>query len=185
MHYFMWIAQAIGFGYIGLALVAPAPPSVVMGVARDMWPTISTQQAEYSVVRYPYASNVNTFNKARMLELVNGLRMTHGLGTLEYHDVLLKVAQGHAEFQAAFRVVTHADTGGLLTDRLAALGGSWHGNSVIAENVGAGAVGEKEIIDAWTASPGHLANILHPEIQYMGVGVSDGYWVQDLAHFGA
>ncbi|KAJ2556393.1 hypothetical protein EV175_002035 [Coemansia sp. RSA 1933] len=119
-----------------------------------------------------------------MLELVNGLRQSYGFGILEYSDALLKAAQDHAEFQASFKVVTHADTGGLLADRLAALGILWHNKSVLAENVGAGATSEKEIIDAWAASPGHLANILHPDLQFMGIGVSNGYWVQDMASFG-
>ncbi|KAJ1798252.1 hypothetical protein LPJ59_002621, partial [Coemansia sp. RSA 2399] len=87
-----------------------------------MWPTIGSQQADYSVVHYPYANDVNTFNKTKMLELVNGLRQTHGFDALKHNETLHKAAQGHAEFQASFKVVTHADLKGLLADRLVALG---------------------------------------------------------------
>ncbi|KAJ1735295.1 hypothetical protein LPJ72_001939 [Coemansia sp. Benny D160-2] len=187
MRFALVVLQAIGAGSVFLGSVASAALiSATTGVAKDVWPTIDTQQAGYSVIRFPYASNVNTYNKTTMLELVNTLRQTHDLGALEYHDALLSVAQNHAKFQASFKVVTHADTGGLLADRIAARTSTpWHGFRVLAENVGAGIAGEKEIIDAWASSPGHLANILHPKIQYMGVGVSSGYWVQDFASFGS
>ncbi|KAJ1797176.1 hypothetical protein LPJ75_007095, partial [Coemansia sp. RSA 2598] len=88
------------------------------------------------------------------------------------------LAQRHAQFQSKYRVVTHADNAGRIGDRLSALGFSW---SVILENVGAGANGDSEIVDAWVNSPSHLANILNPDVRFIGVAVSSGFWVQDFA----
>ncbi|KAI9502717.1 CAP domain-containing protein [Coemansia spiralis] len=119
---------------------------------------------------------------SRMLGLINDLRRSQGLHAVEYNDKLLRLAQNHAKFQADFKVVTHADTGGTLGERLSALGFTWN---VLAENVGAGASNEKEIFDAWSKSPGHLANLLQPDVRYMGVSVNNGYWVQDFASSGS
>ncbi|KAJ2877278.1 hypothetical protein GGH93_000019 [Coemansia aciculifera] len=75
-------------------------------------------------------------------------------------------------------VVAHADASGFVGERLTELGYQW---SLVAENVGAGTNSEVDIVEAWSKSARHLANILHPDIRYMGVSVSNGFWVQDFA----
>ncbi|KAJ2218993.1 hypothetical protein FB645_000654 [Coemansia sp. IMI 203386] len=115
---------------------------------------------------------------ASMICKVNKLRLNKGLVPVVYHGQLLQLARRHAQFQSEYRVVTHADNGGRIGDRLSALGFSWN---VILENVGAGANEDSEIIDAWAKSPGHLANILNPDARFMGAAVSNGFWVQDFA----
>ncbi|KAJ2454185.1 hypothetical protein EV183_001670 [Coemansia sp. RSA 2336] len=122
--------------------------------------------------------DVNNFSLAKMLCLVNDLRSQHDLYPLVYHSKLLRLAQEHARFESSHQLVTHNDSAGQLGDRLTRLGFPW---TVLAENVGAGASDEVRIMKAWANSPHHLANILHPAIRYLGVGVSNGYWVQDFA----
>ncbi|KAJ2462304.1 hypothetical protein GGI02_005492, partial [Coemansia sp. RSA 2322] len=143
------------------------------------WPQLSSSQVSFDVMYFPQnTATSSNFDRANMLCLVNKMRREKNLYPLVYHDSLIKLAQAHARFQANYRVVTHADDGGEMGDRLSALGFDW---GMIAENVGAGVNGEAEIVDAWSKSAGHLANILHPDIRYMGAGVSNGFWVQDFA----
>ncbi|KAJ2443785.1 hypothetical protein IWW46_002351 [Coemansia sp. RSA 2440] len=122
--------------------------------------------------------SVNSFSMAKMLCLVNNLRVSHNLYPLVYHDKLIHLAREHARFQAANHIVTHNDGAGQIGDRLTRLGFQWN---ILAENVGAGAPDETSIMNAWANSPRHLANILHPDIRYLGIGVSNGFWVQDFA----
>lgn len=39
-----------------------------------------------------------------------------------------------------------------------------------AENIAAGQKAPQEVVNAWMNSPGHCANILNPEFEYLGVG---------------
>ncbi|KAI8323073.1 SCP-domain-containing protein [Martensiomyces pterosporus] len=113
-----------------------------------------------------------------MLCLVNNLRISRGLMPVVYHDRLMRLAQAHSRFQAYYKVITHADTAGQIGDRLSTLGFDW---GILLENVGAGANSEPGIVDAWSKSPGHLSNMLNPDVRYMGVDVFNGFWVQDFA----
>ncbi|KAJ2156476.1 hypothetical protein GGF46_005157 [Coemansia sp. RSA 552] len=117
-------------------------------------------------------------NMTKMLCLVNNLRSTHNLYPVVFHSKLMTLAQDHAAFESSHKQVTHNDGSGQIGDRLTRLGFQW---SVLAENVGAGTPDEQVIMDTWIKSPHHLDNILHPEVRFLGVGVSDGYWVQDFA----
>ncbi|KAJ2069022.1 hypothetical protein GGI13_007064 [Coemansia sp. RSA 455] len=104
--------------------------------------------------------------------------MSNDLYPLVYHKTLIQSAQTHAQFLANYRVVAHVDENGFVGERLTALGYQW---SLVSENVGAGTNSEVDIVDAWSKSAKHLANMLHPDIRYMGVSVSNGFWVQDFA----
>ncbi|KAJ2376193.1 hypothetical protein IW150_002121 [Coemansia sp. RSA 2607] len=143
------------------------------------WPSFSPNQANYEVVYFPQnKASANSFDMANMLCMVNNLRKAKGLVPVVYHGQLLRLAQSHAQFQSRYRVVTHADNAGQIGDRLSALGFQWE---VLVENVGAGVDDDTEIVNAWAKSPNHLHNILNPDVRFMGVDVSSGYWVQDFA----
>ena len=51
-----------------------------------------------------------------------------------------------------------------------------HSGLPVGENIGysSGFVTPKAMIDAWVASPGHFANLLSPDYQFTGVGISVG-----------
>ncbi|KAJ2832713.1 hypothetical protein GGI24_001131 [Coemansia furcata] len=123
-------------------------------------------------------ATANNFDMANMLCLINKLQKSKDLYPLVYHVSLIQSAQKHAQFQSSYRVVAHVDESGHVGERLTALGYKW---GVVAENVGAGTNSEVDIVEAWSKSAGHLANILHPDIRYMGASVSNGFWVQDFA----
>ncbi len=42
--------------------------------------------------------------------------------------------------------------------------------SYAAENIAAGQRTPEEVVNAWMNSPGHRANILNPDLEYLGVG---------------
>ncbi|KAJ1961402.1 hypothetical protein GGI12_003269 [Dipsacomyces acuminosporus] len=143
------------------------------------WPSLITAVTGEKVIYYPDSSvTTSSFNAANMLCQVNIIRMSRGLYPVVYHERLMKLAQGHSRFQSRYKVVTHADSGGPIGDRMNALGFEWR---LLLENVGAGASNENGIVDAWKRSPGHLANMLNPDARYMGVDVNKGFWVQDFA----
>ncbi|KAJ2784019.1 ubiquitin-binding SDF ubiquitin ligase complex subunit met30 [Coemansia interrupta] len=142
-----------------------------------IWDT--PNQANYEVVYFPQnMASANSYDMANMLCMVNNLRKAKGLVPVVYHGQLLRLAKSHAQFQSRYRVVTHADNAGQIGDRLSALGFEW---DVLVENVGAGVDNDTEIVNAWAKSPNHLHNILNPDVRFMGVDVSSGYWVQDFA----
>ncbi|KAJ2713396.1 hypothetical protein H4R19_002276 [Coemansia spiralis] len=161
---YLHVQIAAGLVYAGLAMSLNLPESVQMAVAMAY-----TAQG---------AGTVNGFDRELMLALVNSERAARSVSPVAYHDALMQLAQDHAEYQATNRVVTHADTSGPIGDRLTRLGFRW---TMVAENVGAGAPNEDAIMAAWAGSSRHLANILHPAVKYMGIGVSNGFWVQDFA----
>lgn len=54
-----------------------------------------------------------------------------------------------------------------------------------AENIAAGQTTPQEVVQAWMNSPGHRANILNAQYNYIGVGYAQGgsqrfYWVQQF-----
>ncbi|KAJ2806506.1 hypothetical protein H4R21_000844 [Coemansia helicoidea] len=168
MHVHGWLAAGTIGARLALSLYIPGP-----GLPE------SSQAAAAAVIRTPLATSApNDFDQRRMLALVNSVRESHGLPPVVYHDKLMQLAQDHAVYQSTNHVVTHVDTSGPIGDRVSQLGLRW---TVIAENVGGGAATEDAIMAAWAASPPHMANILQPNVNYMGIGVSHGYWVQDFA----
>ncbi|KAJ1947411.1 hypothetical protein GGF37_000483 [Kickxella alabastrina] len=143
------------------------------------WPHVSESQADFEVIYFPQnRADTSRYDMAEMLCKVNGLRMSRGLHPVVYHSDLEKLAQGHAQFQSRYRVITHADKSGHIGDRLTALGFQW---DILLENIGAGANDVSGIFNAWVRSQDHLNNLLSADVRFMGVDVSNGFWVQDFA----
>ncbi|KAJ1644965.1 hypothetical protein J3B02_003138 [Coemansia erecta] len=166
--------------YLGkLSIQSPRIVASSASAVISNWPQISSSQANLEVIYFPQnKAYANYFDMASMLCKVNKQRVDRGLVPVVYHGQLLQLAQRHAQFQSRYRVVTHADNAGQIGDRLSALGFNWN---VILENVGAGANEDTEIVNAWVSSPSHLANILNPDVRFIGAAVSNGFWVQDFA----
>jgi uncharacterized protein YkwD len=104
----------------------------------------------------------------RMLDLVNRARIDQGLTEVEEDPTLSAVAEDHSRDMVANRFLAHRSpvTGGL-TDRLDAAG--LHA-LIAVENIAR----DPSLDDAHRqlmASPGHRANILHPDVTHAGVGV--------------
>ncbi len=131
-----------------------------------------------------YADGVAT---AAILTLTNDLRAQYGLPPLAANSALAAAAQAYAETMATNDWFAHeGPDGSTLASRATATG--YTGWSYLGENLYRGFYAEAptSIIQAWTASPAHLAVILSEQATEIGVGcyvVGDYRWCSQT--FGA
>ena len=116
-------------------------------------------------------------------ELVNAARAEAGLPPVHVAVHLNSAAQGHSDWMSGTSTLSHTGDGGsTVTERVGEsefplTGGSWH----LSENVaytgisGAPARGDVDSLHgALMNSPSHAANILDPQVDYLGIGLSTG-----------
>lgn len=110
-----------------------------------------------------------------VLNAVNGLRREQGLEPLAYDSQLREMARHHSHDMAEREVLTHRDVNGLyVASRATRARIDW---LKVAENVARVKGYEKpaeQAVRDWLKSPGHRANILHPEFVHTGVGIVKG-----------
>ena len=129
--------------------------------------------------------------RTTIVQLVNEIRIGHGLKPLTYHSLLEQSAQGYAEKMAKQGFFAHVSPEGeTLKDRVGRTGYYDRSFSVdclcvkgysLGENLARGQKTPDEAVKAWMDSPSHRAAILNPDYTDIGIGASAGYWVQ---HFG-
>lgn len=121
-----------------------------------------------------------------MAGLVNSERGRRGLGPLQLCAPLNSAAQTQSNHQARIGAMTHIGPDGHdHTSRVTQAGYQWTWSG---ENVAAGGTtfGVAAIFGAWVASNGHLANIINPNFEHLGLARSTGadgtvYWTQVFA----
>ena len=117
-------------------------------------------------------------------DLVNAARAAAGVSPVTIHGGLNAVAEGHSNYQAQRKKMSHTGSNGSNAgQRITAQGYSWR---TYGENVAAGQGDCPTVVTAWMNSAGHRANILNPAVTEIGVGAvtsTDGviYWTMDLA----
>lgn len=85
---------------------------------------------------------------------------------LEWDDQLAMAALTHSRDMARGNRFSHRGSdGSRVSDRASRTGYSWHG---IGENIAAGQGSVRSAVDAWLASPGHCAAIMHARFTEMG-----------------
>jgi uncharacterized protein YkwD len=122
---------------------------------------------------------------AQVIDLVNQERAKAGCPTLGVNEVLMRVAQAHAQDMADNDFFSHTGSDGRSSfQRL--LDAGYH-YRLAAENIAAGAATPAEVVALWMESTSHRANILNCALHETGVGyvVDPGdrlnygaYWVQ-------
>lgn len=117
-----------------------------------------------------------------MLSLINAERSSHGLDPLQLETNLNLSAELHSQWMLETDIFSHTGEGGSsATDRIDAefdLAGSWR----TAENIAIQSIrGEPGLLDdvedlhiALLNSPGHRANLLNPDLEYIGLGIELG-----------
>ncbi len=122
--------------------------------------------------------------RAQILQMVNDARSQEGLGTLVFNDTLEAQAEQYACELIDGNFFDHVSpvTGSTLADRAAEFGYHYQ---VVGENLAAGQRTPVEVFSDWMNSPGHRANIMHPEFTEVGIGIRSGgqygfYWVQEF-----
>jgi uncharacterized protein YkwD len=109
--------------------------------------------------------------------LVNTVREAHGLRPLRLSAQLERAAQAHTDDMVRRGYFEHdAPSGSTPLDRIRASGyiPSARDGYAIGENIAWGTTKlatPKAIVDAWIASPEHLANMLNPHFTEGAIGV--------------
>ena len=126
-----------------------------------------------------------TLNKTLMLKLVNEVRSKGcqcgdtyypAAPSILWSDVLEKAAYNHSNDMYVKNYFSHtAPDGSTPGDRIKSAGYNW---MAYGENIGMGYSSEKEVVDAWKASPGHCKNLMNKNFKEVGVSRVGAYWTQ-------
>jgi uncharacterized protein YkwD len=115
----------------------------------------------------------------KVFQLTNDTRQEHDLMPLDEDDTLTAIARAHSDDMLENNYFSHVSPDGeSLKDRV--VPAYSRALSRAGENIWGGhgfdytdsALMARVIVDGWMSSPGHRANILNPNYNYMGVGVS-------------
>lgn len=111
----------------------------------------------------PVAAHGDPGEEAQIVSMINSLRARHGVRSVAVHGELRALANDWAQRMRDAVNYFHSPLAGRVT-------ADW---ITVGENVGAEA-GVVEIQRAFEASPSHLATLVDPRFNYVGVGVAWG-----------
>ncbi|RQW13848.1 serine protease [Paenibacillus rhizophilus] len=113
-----------------------------------------------------------------VIALVNQERSKAGLAPVAALDSLNKVAAAKATDMRSNNYFSHTSpTYGSPFDMMSSFGVTY---SYAGENIAMGQRTPEEVMTAWMNSPGHKANILSKNFNYIGVGFDNNYWTQEF-----
>jgi uncharacterized protein YkwD len=154
--------------------VAKVPGSAALARAATIAKVLAT--ACQNVQLMPEPASIALVRPA-VLCLINRLRAQHGETPLTQNAPLEQAAEGHAQEMVALNYFDHVSPSGL-TPVGRVRGAGYIPNTtvgyVIGENLAWGTLSlatPEAIVAAWSASPGHLANILESQYRDTGIGV--------------
>jgi uncharacterized protein YkwD len=154
--------------------VAKVPSSAALARAATIARVLAT--ACQNVQLMPEPANI-ALARSAVLCLINRLRAQHGETPLTPNAPLEQAAEAHAQEMVALDYFDHISPSGLTpVGRVRGAGyiPSATVGYVIGENLAWGTLSlatPEAIVAAWSASPGHLANILESQYRDTGVGV--------------
>ncbi len=109
------------------------------------------------------ASATETDDEAQFVALINELRSSKGLPSVEVHQELVGPSRDWARQMAAVGSLAHAP------DLSVGVTVYW---IKLGENVGVAPINStQQLFDAFVASPAHYQNLVDPTFRYVGVGV--------------
>lgn len=123
-----------------------------------------------------------------LIDAVNNLRAANALPAYQTNGILMSIAQGHSDYQAAIGEVTHTGVGGTRPrDRAAAAGYGGGGTFFISENIAGGNdLSVDGAISMWLGDDPHIQTMLGASYQEIGAGVSVSngfvYYTIDVAY---
>ncbi|SLN51552.1 CAP domain-containing protein [Ruegeria meonggei] len=127
-------------------------------------------------------STANTVEQ-EMLALINNERTSRGLTPLQLETRLNDSSEDHSTWMLDRDTFSHTGSGGSsAAQRMEDAGfdfdGSWRSGENIAWQSERGAEGISDDVDqlhqSLMNSPGHRANILNPDYEYIGIGIEEG-----------
>jgi uncharacterized protein YkwD len=146
---------------------------------------LSSATATDTVVYAGCSASLNPVFEAQVLTLVNQVRIDAGLPILTLSQSLSKASLAHSLDMACNGFASHTGSNGsFFGTRLTEAGFSF---STAAENIAAGYETPLEVVRGWMNSSGHRANILNPDLDYIGIGyvynpdsIYKDYWTTDF-----
>ncbi|MFC8688531.1 CAP domain-containing protein [Brevibacillus porteri] len=143
------------------------------------------QQAQPSKTVTQPAAPVNQVEQGKtgdfakqVADLVNQERAKAGLKPVEMDAALSKVALAKAQDMSANNYFDHnSPTYGSPFDMMKQYGIQY---STAGENIAMGQQTPQEVMQQWMNSEGHRENIMNPAFTKIGVGFTNGYWVQEF-----
>ena len=130
------------------------------GCATDQEPQIDESSFYVSL-----ASTRAQVDAKTAASMISGYRRNNGLGRVVVDSELMRLAREHANAMAARNEMGH-NVGMRFEDRIR---NSNVRASAVVENVAAGYHTLAEAFSGWRDSPGHRANMLHPDVTRMGI----------------
>lgn len=178
--------------------VQPVPPVSGSTVATTAPTVSSTPVSVVPTTTSNSASNTATCGlssfQSELLSRINSLRASGAscgsrgqfapVAAVSWRSALAEVAASHSKEMASAQYFSHTDLSGHDAGyRMRMAGYLW---TAWAENIAAGQTTVKQVMDDWTASPGHCANLMNSSVTEVGVacqkvGSSTPYWTMNLA----
>jgi uncharacterized YkwD family protein len=151
-------------------VVTPAPTAAPVATAKPVATPAATAAPAVADSASSYIQQV--------VALVNKERAAAGLAPVSALDSLNKVAAAKATDMRTNNYFSHTSpTYGSPFDMMSAFGITYQ---AAGENIAMGQKTPQEVMTAWMNSPGHKANILSSNFNYIGVGFDNNYWVQEF-----
>jgi uncharacterized protein YkwD len=127
------------------------------------------------------ASAQNQLNphENELLQLINTLREQSGVGPLAVDPTLQSSASLHSGYMESNSTLTHSEPAPNVSsgERIANSGGNF---SFTGENIADGNIDAASTFNQWYASPDHLANMISPSYQFIGISQNGIYWTTDF-----
>jgi len=124
------------------------------------------------VLLLPATAELSTITNARILQLTNQERVSHGLSALTANDQLTQAAAEKAQDMLNGDYFSHISPTGVTP---------WfwmqrnnYVYTVAGENLAIDFVQAEDVVDAWMASPSHRENVLQPDYVETGIAVLTG-----------
>ena len=147
---------------------APEPNGKPVGLPGGVVRTDGVGDIHLSFAGEAKCTSTTEAQAARALAATNAARAAKGLAPMRTSPLAQKAAEAHACDMARRGTMTHrGSTTKGPADRMKKLG---YKPALVAENIAAGAFTFDRTMNEWTASPGHLANIVIPGVKDFGVG---------------
>ncbi|MFF2908206.1 CAP domain-containing protein [Paenibacillus sp. NPDC057934] len=155
----------------------PAKPVATPKPAPTAPPKATPVPAKPVPTQAPAVGQAGTYVQ-QIVTLVNKERAAAGLSPVSALDSLNKVAATKATDMRTNNYFDHTSpTYGSPFDMMKSFGITYR---AAGENIAMGQRSPEEVMTAWMNSPGHRANILNKDFNYIGVGFDNNYWVQEF-----
>jgi uncharacterized protein YkwD len=170
-------------------------PVDVIDIDVSTVPSVSTAPAAGEIIDLSFLGSGRDLRAAEseIVRRTNDLRRQHNLPPLLRNAQLDRAALGHTLEMVEYDFLSHVGrhSGSHLKQRAQQAGYSQ--GVLLGENLARGQRTAEEAIEAWLSSPGHRANLLHPNFRDIGVACLEGrvtgpdgqtysavYWTQNF-----